>query len=140
MFPDRLTVLIAERAGKVIGPLITFRHPHMASLEHIGYDDNELLARPNHLLYATAIEKACQEGYPQVDFGKTSPNSLGLLDFKRRWGAEETEIAYFVHPATQDNLSLDEDSAARRLFRTVNRALSLPLAHMLGKVIYRQIG
>jgi len=140
MFPDRLVLLIAEKEGRSIGGLIAFRHPHMVSLEHIGYDDSELPARPNHLLYASAIEKACEEGYPLVDFGKTSPNNQGLLDFKRRWGAEEVEVAYFVHPASYEKLSLDEETAARRLFRTINRALPLPLAHVLGRMVYREIG
>jgi CelD/BcsL family acetyltransferase involved in cellulose biosynthesis len=140
MYPGRLTLLIAERKGEMIGGLITFKQGRTVSLEHIGYDEKELPFRPNHLLYYTAIERACHEGDLQVDFGKTSPNNAGLLDFKRRWGAEETAVSYFFYPESSRSIPLDDDTAARRVFKAVNRKLPLPVAQALGWIIYRQIG
>jgi len=41
---------------------------------------------PNMLLYWNILKRACEEGYSQFDFGRSTPNE-GTYKFKRQWGA-----------------------------------------------------
>jgi CelD/BcsL family acetyltransferase involved in cellulose biosynthesis len=50
--------------------------------------------RPNHLLFATAIEQSCQEGFTSFDFGRTDAGDSGLRSFKQGWGTTETALVY----------------------------------------------
>jgi lipid II:glycine glycyltransferase (peptidoglycan interpeptide bridge formation enzyme) len=65
-------------------------------------DPARLGARPNHLLFWTAIRRACEQGCRAFDWGRTDLDNLGLRDFKRGWGAEETALTYSTigSPAT----------------------------------------
>ena len=51
---------------------------------------------PNHFLFWEAIKSACEEGYRIFDFGRTSPRNVGLMDFKRRWGTQVTDLPQFL--------------------------------------------
>jgi CelD/BcsL family acetyltransferase involved in cellulose biosynthesis len=57
-------------------------------------DREQLHKRPNNLLFAEAIERACAEGAHSLDFGRTDLDNEGLAAFKRAWGAEERRLSY----------------------------------------------
>lgn len=50
--------------------------------------------RPNHLLFWTAIVRGCEEGFRELDFGRTELHHRGLLEFKRQWATSETPLVY----------------------------------------------
>ncbi|MCB2180240.1 GNAT family N-acetyltransferase [bacterium] len=52
--------------------------------------------RPNNLIFWEAIEWGCNNGYAQLDMGKTEWENEGLRNFKRGWGAEEHKLIYSV--------------------------------------------
>jgi hypothetical protein len=140
MHPERLTLHIAEYREKPIGSLLTLNYKETVWLEYIGYDIREVLVHPNHLLYFRAIEKACNEGFSFVDFGRTSTGNESLLRFKRRWGTEENDISYLYYPAVPKSSSVNDGKLTRKLFSFINRTLPFPIAREAGKVIYRYIG
>jgi CelD/BcsL family acetyltransferase involved in cellulose biosynthesis len=57
-------------------------------------DRAQLGKRPNNLLFAEAIRRACDEGAHTLDFGRTDLGNEGLAAFKRGWGAEERPLSY----------------------------------------------
>lgn len=62
-----------------------------------GADRERFGARPNHFLYARAIERLASEGLSVVDFGRTEPES-GVARFKESFGATPHRLASFVSP------------------------------------------
>jgi CelD/BcsL family acetyltransferase involved in cellulose biosynthesis len=52
--------------------------------------------RPNHPVFWAAIRWGCENGFRQLDFGRTDLQHRGLRDFKSRWGATETPLVYTV--------------------------------------------
>jgi hypothetical protein len=140
MYPEQLTLFIAEYEGRPVSSLLAFSYKETVSLEYLGYDARELHAHPNHLLYYAAIEKACEEGFSLVDFGNTSPDNEGLLQFKRRWGTQEGDICYFYYPSVPKSSSVDDHTLTRKMFGTISRALPLQLACAAGQVIYDYVG
>ncbi len=137
---DHFALLLAELEGEIIGGLIVFKFRTTVSMEHIGTDTAHLLLRPNHLLYWKAIEMACDEGYLCADFGKTTPDNQGLLDFKRRWGAEMYEVPYFYYPRVRGITALEQTNHKYRSFAYIGRHIPLVLARPLGSLVYRHMG
>jgi lipid II:glycine glycyltransferase (peptidoglycan interpeptide bridge formation enzyme) len=50
--------------------------------------------RPNNLVMWAAINWGCEQGYRQLDFGRSELENRGLRDFKSRWGAQELLLMY----------------------------------------------
>jgi CelD/BcsL family acetyltransferase involved in cellulose biosynthesis len=88
------STLIAELDGEPIAGAVflswngTVVYKYGASLaEH-------LRARPNHLIFWSAIQRACENGDRCLDFGRTDFDNEGLRTFKRNWGAVEEPLLY----------------------------------------------
>lgn len=90
--------------------------------------------RPNNLLFWKVMERACEDGYEVLDFGKTEMENHGLREFKRRWGAEEVPLAY---------ATLDDRPHSRKTDRTtemVGRLLTRTppvVGRAVGELLYR---
>jgi CelD/BcsL family acetyltransferase involved in cellulose biosynthesis len=50
--------------------------------------------RPNHALFWSAIQWACENGYVLLDFGRTELDNEGLRAFKASWGTVESDLVY----------------------------------------------
>jgi FemAB-related protein (PEP-CTERM system-associated) len=57
---------------------------------------------PNMLLYSSALEYACQEGFHLFDFGRSTPGS-GTYRFKEQWGARPVPLHwhYWLHEGVE---------------------------------------
>jgi CelD/BcsL family acetyltransferase involved in cellulose biosynthesis len=91
--------------------------------------------KPNHLLFWSVIERACEDGLTLLDFGKSDPHSAGLRRFKSSWGAEEVPLIY-THSGTP--------GAGLGGHRRLNGALRVVIGHSplvvcraLGELLYR---
>jgi len=134
------TLLLAELGEKNIAGIILFKFKDTVSFEHGASIPNYLAVRPNHLLLWTGIEKACSEGYHYFDFGKTTPENKGLLDFKTRWGAKIYDLPYFYYPQVKGVMSLEGSDISNKLLQFMGKNLPLPLAKIIGRIAYHHLG
>jgi hypothetical protein len=99
---------------------------------------DSLEARPNHLLIWRAMGDAIRAG-KGFDLGRASPQQAGLVEFKRRWGAQPVPLAYDYWPEPRGLNTLPRDSGALALLGKVWSHLPAPLARA-GSVLYRYMG
>ncbi len=97
--------------------------------------------RVNHFLEWKAIEQSREEGYRNYNFGRTSIHNRGLLQYKRRWGTDESELLKFYFPASygaRDEMleSSRKYGIARKIFQNAPKGLS----QVLGGLFYRFMG
>lgn len=87
-------VVLATRNERPIAGAV-FLHFGSNALYKFGASDrdNQQL-RPNQLTLWTGIRHAAHLGCTGLDLGRTSPQNSGLAQFKRGWGAEESQLAY----------------------------------------------
>jgi hypothetical protein len=135
-----LTLLLAELNKKTIAAAVLFKFKNTVFFEHGASLPKYLPVRPNHLTLWTAIEMACSERYAYFDFGKTPPENKGLLDFKRRWGAEMYDLPCFYYPEIKGAMSLEQSNLKYRLLKSVARHMPLPLARVMGEIAYHHLG
>lgn len=133
-------LLLAVYDKKIVAGLVLFKFKETVSFEHGASIPKYHFARPNHLLLWKAIEIACSQGYRYFDFGKTPPENKGLLNFKRRWGAQIHDIPYFYYPRIHGVMSLEQSSLKHRILLAVGKYVPLFLAKKLGRIAYHHLG
>jgi lipid II:glycine glycyltransferase (peptidoglycan interpeptide bridge formation enzyme) len=138
--PPAVRVLLAEHEGRAIAGIVlivsgaTVRYAYGASHEeylHLG---------PNNLLMWEAIAWACQSGYARFDLGRTAYDNVGLMDFKRGWGAKQEPLTYYYWPRRTGLATTQEHSWKYRAATSIWRRLPLPVAETLGSAVYRHLG
>ena len=94
--------------------------------------------RPNHLLFWTAIQHACAQGYHTFDWGRTDLDNDGLRAFKSGWGATEEPLVY---TSTDDRLQAGRLATLRptvqRTMATAIRRGPPWLGQFAGMLLYK---
>jgi CelD/BcsL family acetyltransferase involved in cellulose biosynthesis len=130
-------VLVARHEGRAIAAAVFLSHRGTLTYKYGASDERFLGVRPNHLLFAVAIEAACEEGLSELDFGRTDPDNAGLATFKRSWGAAEEELAYTY---VADRVPEDGAGRARRLMAGAIRRGPAFTGRAIGAALYRHAG
>lgn len=95
--------------------------------------------RGNNLVMWRAIAAFAQQGYAELDFGRTSLDNEGLRAFKLSWGAKENISSYLVHDVGERAWIKAPDRSSG-WHNKVFRQLPLPISRWIGQILYRHIG
>jgi CelD/BcsL family acetyltransferase involved in cellulose biosynthesis len=136
----KFQLLLATREGQAIAALIILRWKDRTSAEWGCSDDTYFDLSPNHILFWEAIQAARRDGHRVFDFGRTSPDNIPLLDFKRHWGTVETDLPSYVHPQGQAQGHRHSSSPAHRLLRWVCRNAPNFVCRCMGRMLYAHMG
>ncbi len=95
---------------------------------------------PNMLLYWTMLEYACENGFAQFDFGRSSPDE-GTYKFKEQWGAVPQPLYWqlFSLRGRPFDIGSSEKSKFDRAIRYW-RKIPVPITRIIGPVIRKHIG
>ena len=137
----RIELLLAEKNQKAIAGLFLFKFKNRVSAECAGSNENFNDLSPNHLLFWKAIKMAHEEGFEVFDFGRTSPKSKSLMDFKNRWGTKEVDLPIYYYPKEiAINSDNRESSLGYTIVQKLCRITPYPFSQYLGQFIYRHLG
>jgi CelD/BcsL family acetyltransferase involved in cellulose biosynthesis len=136
----RISLLLAFWRDHPTAALILFKFGKRVSAEFAASHETFRHMSPNHLLFWKGIEAAYREGYEIFDFGRTSPLSRELMDFKGRWGTTVTELPQYFYPR-QDGARVAQDQrfGYRGMKEVCSRTPEIVLPH-LGRFFYSHIG
>lgn len=93
----------------------------------------------NHLLMWEAIKKFSEEGYKELDLGRTETNHVGLRRFKLGFGAEE-RIIYTTRYNFQTNSFESFNSKTNGFYNHIFKHTPLYILKMIGNTLYKHIG
>jgi FemAB-related protein (PEP-CTERM system-associated) len=94
---------------------------------------------PNNLLYWEAMRVACERGYRQFDFGRSSYGS-GTYHFKKQWGAVERPLCWEYWAKTQHAQPIIQTEDARyNMVVRLWQKIPVPLTKLLGPFIRKQL-
>ena len=134
-------ILMAELEGGVIAAHFLLKFNGRVSAEAVGWDITSGKASPNHFLFWEGIKAACEQGFRIYDFGRTSPNNKPLLDFKKRWGTQISNLHSFCYPIRSYRGIVDrESSRTYKLARFACRKAPDFAYAFIGDVCYRHLG
>lgn len=107
-FGEECTILFAELDGTAVAGLLMLAVDGETIIWSSASDSAYWDQSPNHLLYATAIKRASNQGRDVVDFGRTNPGS-GVYRFKEQFGGTEYPLMNLVTPPHRaGSISVDE--------------------------------
>jgi FemAB-related protein (PEP-CTERM system-associated) len=93
----RARVLLVERTDEVIGGAFCLFFRDTIYIPWVSSLRQHFALNPNMVLYWTAIEYGCRQGYETLDFGRSSKGT-GTFEFKRQWGATPLPLAWNSFP------------------------------------------
>jgi CelD/BcsL family acetyltransferase involved in cellulose biosynthesis len=133
-------ILLAEWESAIIGASLFLT---CGKVLHYKYNasDPAMMRRvsPNHLLTWSAIKWGIEHRYKALDFGRTAPDNIGLMRYKRMWGCVEQGIPYFYYPKIKGAASKEEKGLPYRLFTRIWRSLPDGLAERLSPVVFKRL-
>lgn len=129
-------VIVLARAGT--RPIAGAVYLHSGATVHYKYgasDERDQQLRANNLVMHHAITWHAQQGFSQLDFGRTSLGNDGLRRFKLGWGPRETRLDYlrFALPSGQPVGAPDRAGGWQTPFF---RHLPLGVNRLLGRWLY----
>jgi hypothetical protein len=131
-------VVIARFEGRPIAASVFVHFGTRAIYKYGASDENFQSLRGPNLVMWHAIQWYARAGYTEFGFGRTDKPSDGLRRFKLGWGAEERSLDYFNYNlrANQFVSGKGESSQSRE---KVMRHIPIPIARMIGSVLYRHV-
>jgi len=103
---------------------------------------------PGHRAYCVdpfldshAVRLAWERGCKYVSFGRTAATHLGLMTYKRHWGAQEEFLHSYFYPA--DSATMPRQGPASWQYRTLRhlcRHCPQSMYPLLSRTIYRHMG
>ena len=129
------TMLVRD-AGRPVAGGVFLTHGGTVTYKHGASDQRFQNKRPNNLLFLETIRWACEQGFAELDFGRTDIGHEGLRSFKLSWGADERLLAYW-------RFSDPESAGRRRELRVSPRLLRRSpavVSRLVGEVLYRHVG
>jgi CelD/BcsL family acetyltransferase involved in cellulose biosynthesis len=94
--PGHGYVLIARARSQPVAAAVFLNGTTSVTYKYGASDRAAWPLRPNHLLFWTAIQRACESGYAELDFGRTDLGDVGLRSFKSGWGTTEEPLEYMT--------------------------------------------
>ena len=137
---DYASLYLAKYNGNIIAGIITMIFKDTISYAYAASDDKFLKLRPNNLIMWTAIEEGCKNHYRYFDFGRTSPDNIGLINFKKRWGTVEKKLYYSYYPKNPESLTENRDNLKYKLGTKIIRRMPMPIYKKFSDVVFGNFG
>jgi len=130
-------VLSAHREDQCLAAAVFLNWQGTLTYKYGASSTDGLSLRPNNLLFWTAIQWGCDNGYTVFDMGRTDLANTGLRAFKSGWGAQETPLVYSA------SSSAAEHSVTDKVLPVVQAVLrnSPPwVCQATGELLYKHFG
>ncbi len=138
-FPDHANLLVLKKENRVVAGMFLFAFGDTMSEPWVSSLTEYNRVYVNNLLYWTAIEKACAEGFKMFDFGR-STDGTGTFNFKTQWGAEPVQLyyEYYLNKARQVPVA---DANENKYDAIINlwKRLPLAVANFIGPRVVRYL-
>jgi hypothetical protein len=135
LFPGRGVIVLARVGSRPVAGAV---YLHSGTKVHYKYgasDERDQQLRANNLVMHHAIAWHAQQGFRQLDFGRTSLGNEGLRRFKLGWGPREARLDYLrlALPSGQPMNAPDQAGGWQTPFF---RHLPLAANRLLGRWLY----
>lgn len=130
-------VLIADYQQQPIAAAVFLTFGGTTVYKYGASDERHLGLRPNNLVLAEAIRRACESGHTGFDFGRTDAANAGLAAFKRSFGAAERELVYTY---LADEEPAEGHGRSHKMLATVIKRGPRWAGQAIGSALYRHVG
>jgi lipid II:glycine glycyltransferase (peptidoglycan interpeptide bridge formation enzyme) len=137
-FGERLTIRVAAKSGMAVAAILSLTFKDTVIYKYGGSDADHHCSGAMPMLFWSLIQDAKAAGIRTLDLGRSDLDNPGLIAFKDRWGARQSQIVYRRFP-----LEKPRGSVAGWGLRTAKQMFArMPdsLSRATGKLLYRHVG
>jgi CelD/BcsL family acetyltransferase involved in cellulose biosynthesis len=142
-FGQDLQIRVAFHGSKTVAGMMTIRYKDTLMYKYGGSEVSLNKLGGMHLLYWKSIQDAKKWGLRWFDLGRTDVPQLGLITFKRRWGATESAISYSRYSLDEkavDSFEVEGPHWKTRTARYFFQHTPSKFLPFLGEILYRHFG
>ncbi len=132
------SVLLAFKGNQCLAGLYLLHWNGTIIFKYAASRENSLNLRPNNLLFWSAIQWGCANGYRLLDMGRTDLNNTGLRRFKKGWGAREIPLNYSI--ICPDSSAVKSVTFVPSVVQTIIRRSPSWVARLTGELLYGRFG
>jgi lipid II:glycine glycyltransferase (peptidoglycan interpeptide bridge formation enzyme) len=135
---DKLKIRVTSKDGRPVASILTLQNKDTLTYKYGGSDRSLSNLGGMQLLFWKTIEEAKRDGLAEFDMGRSDWHNHGLVDFKKRWGATQSELAYLRYQPQRllPSVPVVGMLVARQLFALAPNGLILKV----GRALYRHLG
>ena len=136
--PEKGTIFLSSYKNNAVAGAAFFHFGNQAIYKYGASDRSYQHLRPNNLAMWQAIKWFAEKGFSSFSFGRTEPENLGLMQFKRGWGTNEQILNYYKYDLAKDRCVEDPNKimTSYNLFKM----MPLPILKATGRLLYRHVG
>ena len=131
-------IFLAFHDGKVVAGDICLHFGGRATYKYGASDRTFQHLRASNLLMWEIIKYYASRGFEALDFGRTTPDNKGLMQFKNGWGCRQYSISYYRYDVEKCCLLPPKATGSGRM-NAVFKHTPIPLLRGLGSILYRHM-
>lgn len=133
-----MCIPLIEYGGTIVAGAIVLKFKDTFHFEYSAFDRQYAHISPNQFMIWEIIKLAQAEGARHFDFGRSAPDNKSLIEFKKRWGAEQHELHYYYYPKAK---RVNTESGVKKyMLSRFNSLLPPCLLRLEGEILYPHIG
>ena len=138
-FPKGSRICVVSLDGVPLAAGLLYGFRHTLEIPWAASDKRYNRLSPNMLLYSSALQYACQQGFRLFDFGRSTPES-GTYRFKEQWGAKPHQLYWYYWLAGGQSIpELNPDNPKFKVAISVWQHLPLPVTNLIGPHIVKYL-
>lgn len=139
-FKDYFTLYMSKYNGEMIGGGIMIFYKNRVSYSYGAANPEFLKLIPYNPFIWRSIEDSISLGYKYYDFGRTSCDNIGLINFKKRWGTTEMKIFYSYYPDCPNLITNNRNNFKYKLSTKLIHNMPMPMYKMTSNLIFGHLG
>lgn len=137
---DRGFLVLTEYNGKIAGGMFCLQHRDTVYTKFSASDEETHRIKSNNLLYAATISEAVRRNAVTLDMGRNPHSALGLIYFKKSFGAIEKDLLSLTFGQSETSVEADSHTGellAKLTSLFVQDDISEALTESAGNFLYR---
>ena len=135
---ERMQIRVAFKDGREVASILTLQYKDVVVYKYGCSDAASQNLGGTALLFWRTIVEAKEKGLTQMDFGRSDPDTPGLVIFKDRWGAKSSAISYLRWSRKQA-----AEGGRRHSHALAKQLLAImpdSILQATGRILYRHVG
>jgi len=137
---DYLSIYTVKHQERLIAGGIIINFKECALYGYGAADEKFLHLRPNDAFIWRSMADACNKGYKYYDFGRTFHSDMGLIKFKKKWGATERKLHYSLLHGSRTNIINSRNSFKNELISKLIRFMPMSIYRISSNYIFAHLG
>lgn len=130
-------IRVAKKDGLAIAAILTVSHRQKIIYKYGCSDARSHNAGGMQFLFWDLIRTAKQQGFVELDFGRSECSNTGLVTFKDRWGTRRQLLRYLRYPHRRSG---EQSAGALKMGKEVFARCPRGILRLAGRLLYPHVG